>query len=296
MEHDQEREKKKLKKHFRNITEMLNSHKPPEKKDLEACEKLIHKLSEQLSVIDGELVATAREAWKAINSKVTELFVIEKELRKQEQDLKEQIKELNDKVDKLERLVEQLMTKRDEQATRMKKLETSMRQVQQENEILKVCQIAFSIENIIVNTVLLKNRDQEYPIRSIKQMENILMARRLNQKYFASREEKLEAKQTWMKLQEELDWDEELGKQSLKNVKEERHGPAHPVVPPKEVKRLLQELEGKVSTFQTNKSFFTWCLERYEILWKKKDAEKLAKLDFEKKEDAEKLAKHDFED
>ena len=31
-----------------------------------------------------------------------------------------------------------------------------MRQVQQENEILKVCQMAFSIENIIVNTVLLK--------------------------------------------------------------------------------------------------------------------------------------------
>ena len=119
MEHDQEREKNKLKKHFKNITETLNSHKPPEKKDLEACEKLIYKLSEQLSELDAELVATAQETWKAINSKVTELFDIEKELRKQEQDLKEQIKELNDKVDKLERLVEQLMTERKEQATRM---------------------------------------------------------------------------------------------------------------------------------------------------------------------------------
>ena len=52
-----------------------------------------------------------------------------------------------------------------------------------------------------------------------------------------------------------------------------------------------------MSTFQTNKSFFEWCLKRYEILWEtKKDAEKLAKLDFEKKEDAEKLANLDFED
>ena len=62
MEHDQEREKNKLKKHFRNITETLNSHKPPEKKDLEACDKLIYmyKLSEQLSGFDAELVATAQ--------------------------------------------------------------------------------------------------------------------------------------------------------------------------------------------------------------------------------------------
>ena len=281
MEHDQEREKKELKKHFRNITEALNSHKPPEKKDLEACDKLIHKLSEQLSGLDAELVATAQETWKAINSKVTELFVIEKELRKQEQDLKEQIKELNDKVDKLERLVEQLMTERKEQATRMKELETSMRQVQQENEILKVCQMAFSIENIIVNTVLLKNRKQKYQIRSIKEMKNILMAQRPNPKYFADQDEKSKAEKTWMKLQEELDWDEDLGKQSLKNVKIERHGPAHPVVPPEEVKKLFQELRGKVLIFQRNKSFFEWCLERYEKLWEKEDAEKLAKLDFE---------------
>ena len=228
------------------------------------------------------LLQQPREAWKAINSKVTELFDIEKELRKQEQDLKEQIKELNDKVDKLERLVEQLVTEREEQATRMQELETSMRQVQQENEILKVCQMAFSIENIIVNTVLLNNRDQEYQIRSIKEMENILMAQRPNPKYFANQDEKWEAKQTWKNLQKELDWDKDLGQQILKNVKIKRHGSAHPVVPPEEVKKLFQELEGKVSIFQTNKSFFTWCLERYEILWKtKKDAEKLAKLDFE---------------
>ena len=66
---------------FRNITETLNSHKLPEKKDLEACDKLIYKLSG----LDAELVATAQETWKAINSKVTELFVIEKKLQKQEQ-------------------------------------------------------------------------------------------------------------------------------------------------------------------------------------------------------------------
>ena len=179
MEHDQEREKKELKKHLRNITESLNSHKPPEKEDLEACDNLIHKLSEQLSELDAELVARAQETWKAINSKVTELFDIKKELRKQEQDLKKQIKELKDKVDKLEKKVEQLMTKKDEQATKMRELETSMRQVQQENEILKVCQMAFSIENIIVNTVLLKNRKQKYQIRSIKEMKNIIMAQRI---------------------------------------------------------------------------------------------------------------------
>ena len=84
-----------------------------------------------------------------------------------------------------------------------------------------------------------------------------------------------------MKLQEELDWDEDLGKQSLKNVKIERHGSAHKAVPPEEVKRLFHELEGKVRIFQRNKSFFEWCLERYEKLWEKEDAEKLAKLDFE---------------
>ena len=155
----------------------------------------------------------------------------------------------------MKRLVEQLRTEKEEQATRMKELETSMRQVQQENEILKVCQMAFSIENIIVNTVLPNNRNQKYQIRSIKEMKNILMARRLNQKYFASEDEKLEAKQTWMKLQEDLDWDEELGKQSLKNVKEERHGPAHKVVPPEEVKRLFMSWKEKCRHFRQTSHF-----------------------------------------
>ena len=281
------------------------------KANVKQLESMVNKLSTEMNEkekriqeLKKEVNEVQRQELENLKGKVKEQERIIQELQTEKEEKEKRIRELENNVNELredkQNLAQDMKELKEKQAQDMAELkeenqklvddvkelkENNQKLAKQFNEVnltLKVCQVAFGIENIIVNTVLPNNSSQMYPVRRIKEMEKHLTEPKLNKRVFTTEEEKTKANETWNKLKVDLDWDDELSKTSLQTVKQGRLEAAHPVETPVVVRGLFNELAEEDSTIKLNKWYYEWCLKRYEKLWEIiPDAEKLAKLDFQ---------------
>ena len=256
-----------LTKLINSIKQSLERYKPPEQGDVDACVRVISNLGGSLNGVSS----SASELLEVMQSKFKELFDSEQSLGKHRLD------NLQKEVLELQKLVKKLKVKIEEQDKTIKglkhkitKVEAEYETLKEDNQILVLCQTAFAAENIIVNTVLPNNLTKRFPIRRIEDMEEELEGSGFDRRVFASKKSKKKAKLEWEKLQTQLKWNKKWSIKSLRAVKRHRRSPAHPTKPPREVRKVFQELKKtkKDHIFQQDRGHFEWCLETYEKLWK----------------------------
>ena len=270
-----EREMKELTKLFTSIEESIESDKLPEQNDVEACKKILGELGESFDGFVLEATKRASGLLEKMNSKLTQLLKDKEKFELHKGDLQNEIPKLKEEVEKLKEYVKTMETKLEEQDQKIKTLETNVEALQKDNlklkkkyEILKVCQITWMIEYIVINTVLPNNNQQTFKIQKIKDMERALNGPGLNNRVFATADEKYDAKSEWHKLRAAMNWDDELSPVILKTIKAERIPIAHPMKKPHAVRRMFNELKENNHHFQEIEEYVEWCLSAYEALWK----------------------------
>ncbi len=168
--------------------------------------------------------------------------------------------------------------KRQSQRENVRALEMKMTQVkkdmeekQEELDMMIVCQVAFSIEDMVIEQVLPMNETLRYKdkITRIYKMEEVLNGKK-KFKGIHTEEERQEAHTRWIDLQGKIGWTSTSNMyDAFHKIKRYRLGIAHKKEPPKVVNRVFKKQKEKNKIQPEDEWYFTTSLEVYENLWSK---------------------------
>ena len=223
-----------------SITRSLESHKQIDPSDIENLgESLLKLINNDIFV---ELCGKAIDLLDTILKKTTALFVKEEKNQKDIQELRKQLMFLNEEL-------------------KQKKAELDM---------MTVCQMVFTIEDMVIDQVLRNNKalhpgDRIYRIHKMEEYLNE------EETFEGTEEERQAAIRRWEELQLKIGWTKTSKiKNSFWIVKQHRLGTAHKTEPPDVVRDTYDKILSMKKSdrkFQQDKWHFDKCLEIYEALW-----------------------------
>ena len=228
-----------------SIKKSVRSNMMPEKSDLEACKGIICDITNETCNEDflPDFASNVYDLLDAMQTTSSQLMDANKKLEKQVQELKEIIKQLREKVEALEK--------------------------KHSNDILILGQLPFSIEALIIKSVL-KNLHgvKGVPIFKIREMEEALNSP-VDGLLFHDEKEQAAARGEWENLKTRLGW-ERYDVNILQHLKHNRLSTAHPEITPDIVKgslKKLSKLKKSDTEFQKDVISFEKFLTIYETLY-----------------------------